>query len=483
MRSRTSELLLCECELNVSVCRLVLALKSGLLMESTWALDTLNILLYDDNSVSFFGLGNMPGLLDALIDTWRAALIQVFDVARDLEVSTHKTETQRKRKREKMEKSLQGLKWYERKPAVVEDEAGLGIPDTDSIRRGEKVRILHHQPKDFTTEARFSEKEYQVDEQDDKLFVIDDERDWDTLTDHNHPGEELFAYGVGQDTTHIVAADQERPYLPFVRIIKDLRSSLADSPKKTIKDHSNDSLKVSPSKKPRKRVLEEWKVLPAKPDDKASTEKSEKTTDVSSKNSNVSNVNGETNSKNSSPPAVIKPEPSEVDKVTVKTEPSSDKDSGSVTEPRTPDKDPLEVLREKTGIIVKPGTSVEARWSEAVLEEENYQPDCASLNLVSDWQDNLGRRAIVVSTIFRNLSFVPGNETVLAASPGFLAICGKMLVHHHWHPVRTSKQRNYDRGDEEDFSDSCTSLTEQAEWWWEHLQVWSTGWRKYLHRY
>ena len=211
--------------------------------------------------------------------------------------------------------------------------------------------------------------------------------------------------------------------------------------------------------------------MPAKPDDKASTEKSEKTTDVSSKNSNVSNVNGETNSKNSSPPAVIKPEPSEVDKVTVKTEPSSDKDSGSVTEPRTPDKDPLEVLREKTGIIVKPGTSVEARWSEAVLEEENYQPDCASLNLVSDWQDNLGKRAAVVSTIFRNLSFIPGNETALSSCPAFLAICGKMLLHFHWHPVRTSKQRNYDRGDEEDFSDSCTSLTEQREWWWEHLQV------------
>ena len=41
--------------------RLVMALRSGLLMETTWALDTLNILLYDDNSVAYFGLGNMPG--------------------------------------------------------------------------------------------------------------------------------------------------------------------------------------------------------------------------------------------------------------------------------------------------------------------------------------------------------------------------------------------------------------------------------------
>ena len=41
--------------------RLVMALRSGLLMETTWALDTLNILLYDDNSIAYFGLGNMPG--------------------------------------------------------------------------------------------------------------------------------------------------------------------------------------------------------------------------------------------------------------------------------------------------------------------------------------------------------------------------------------------------------------------------------------
>merc|ERR1719282_1221663 len=246
--------------------RIVLALKSGLLMESSWALDTLNVLLFDDNSVSYFGLGNMPGLLDALIDTWRAALIQVFDVARDLEMSTPKTEQQRKRKREKLEKSLQGVKWYEKKPVVIEDEAGLGIPDSDTLRRGEKVRILHHQPKDFTVEARFSEKEYQVDEQDEKLFVIDDERSWDNLGDHTHSGEDLFDYGVGQQTGHIVPADRERPHLPFVRIIKDLRSSLSDSPKKaSSKENANsESLKVSPSKKHKRRLLEEWKVTPAK---------------------------------------------------------------------------------------------------------------------------------------------------------------------------------------------------------------------------
>merc|ERR1719206_1317008 len=133
--------------------RLVMALRSGLLMETTWALDTLNILLYDDNSVAYFGLGNMPGLLEALIEHWRASLIAVFDVGRDLELGNTKTDAMRKRKREKLENSTKGLRWYDKRPEVVEDECGLGVVDPELVRRGDKVRILHHQPKDFTTEA------------------------------------------------------------------------------------------------------------------------------------------------------------------------------------------------------------------------------------------------------------------------------------------------------------------------------------------
>lgn len=36
--------------------RVMMSLKSGLLAESTWALDTISILLYDDNSISTFSL-------------------------------------------------------------------------------------------------------------------------------------------------------------------------------------------------------------------------------------------------------------------------------------------------------------------------------------------------------------------------------------------------------------------------------------------
>lgn len=426
--------------------RLVMALRSGLLMETTWALDTLNILLYDDNSVAYFGLGNMPGLLEALIEHWRASLIAVFGVGRDLELGNTKTDAIRKRKRDKQDNSTKGLRWYDRRPEVVEDETGLGVPDAELLRRGDKVRILHHQPKDFTQEARFTEKEFEFDDCKDALFVSDDDRSWDGLGAGFECGEDLWAAGGGEDTSHIHPADTlDRRVQPFVRVLKDVCRD-PSTPRKASKDSES---AVSPGKKSKRRVLEGW-VIPTK-------EKTEK-----------DKVEGKQCDKNSTPATVIKEE-KEAPLSAVKTE--KEEGEKEAEKEAEEEKDPLEVIRERTGIIVTPQKGLESRWSTVVLEEENFQPDCASLNLVQDCQDNLGKRAVVVSTIFRNLSFVPGNETTLSSSPGFLAVCGKILLHHHWHPPRTSKQRNYDRGEEEDFTESCTSLGDQPEWWWEHLQV------------
>ena len=97
------------------------------------------------------------------------------------------------------------------------------------------MRILHHQPKDFTTEARFSEKDFEVnvnllscipdnpvllqfDDRKDELFVLDDERGWDGVGSGFEAGEELWAAGGGADTEHIHPADTlDRQTQPFVR--------------------------------------------------------------------------------------------------------------------------------------------------------------------------------------------------------------------------------------------------------------------------
>jgi AT-rich interactive domain-containing protein 1 len=47
--------------------QIMMSLKSGLLAEIIWALDTINILLYDDSSIMTFNLSQFPGLLELFV--------------------------------------------------------------------------------------------------------------------------------------------------------------------------------------------------------------------------------------------------------------------------------------------------------------------------------------------------------------------------------------------------------------------------------
>lgn len=102
-------------------------------------------------------------------------------------------------------------------------------------------------------------------------------------------------------------------------------------------------------------------------------------------------------------------------------------------------------------------------------EDESYSRDEASLYLVTETQDNLARRCVCLSTILRNLTFIPGNEAEFAKNVTFLSLLGKLLLLHHEHPARTQKTRNYDREEDADFADSCSSLQGESEWWWDFL--------------
>lgn len=55
-----------------------MSLRSGLLAESTWALDALNIMLYDDSTVAYFHLKHFPGLLNCLIEYYLKCLKRIF---------------------------------------------------------------------------------------------------------------------------------------------------------------------------------------------------------------------------------------------------------------------------------------------------------------------------------------------------------------------------------------------------------------------
>lgn len=54
--------------------RVMMSLKSGLLGESTWALDTINILLYDDSTISTFDLNTVRLNIKSLTVAFNSAL-------------------------------------------------------------------------------------------------------------------------------------------------------------------------------------------------------------------------------------------------------------------------------------------------------------------------------------------------------------------------------------------------------------------------
>jgi AT-rich interactive domain-containing protein 1 len=74
----------------VEAWRIMMSLKSGLLAETTWALDVLNVLLYDDYSVSYFSLSYLPGLLDILLEHLKRALILLFGQSIGIDITSDK---------------------------------------------------------------------------------------------------------------------------------------------------------------------------------------------------------------------------------------------------------------------------------------------------------------------------------------------------------------------------------------------------------
>lgn len=73
--------------------RVMMSLKSGLLAESTWALDTINILLYDDATVSSFTLSQLPGFLELVVEYFRRCLIEIFGILEEYEIGTEGQKT------------------------------------------------------------------------------------------------------------------------------------------------------------------------------------------------------------------------------------------------------------------------------------------------------------------------------------------------------------------------------------------------------
>ena len=428
--------------------RLVMSLRSGLLMESSWALDVINVLLYDDHSFTYFGLGNMPGLLEALLEHWRATLISMFEITEDLELGTD----QDRKLRAKRRLAIMGEKYTKKRKCSrkikeetdkedslfaksdseneeeddTTDDYGLGMVSNNLTNPEDKCVVLSSLPngQNFSKRPRFGEEDIEVISKPDELFIMEREQEkeenncsWDLSNVDCASGSSHWLHGGGNPTDHIITSFTAKHTLSeFVRVLKESKHLVK---LEVAEDSVNGDVGIKPS------------------------------------------VNGD-----SIDPSECKKE-SNTDEI--KPHRSENNAEGNNQDPK---EDIVEKIQRLTGIVFRDPDAARKRWHSESLEDENYMKDEPSLHLISDCHDNIGKRAVCISTILRNLSFVPGNEYELSKSPGFLAIVGRLLLLHYWYPQRTNKQRNYDRGEDEEAAESCTSLSDSNnEWWWSHLHV------------
>ena len=103
------------------------------------------------------------------------------------------------------------------------------------------------------------------------------------------------------------------------------------------------------------------------------------------------------------------------------------------------------------------------------VEEESWSPDEASLSITEEAQDWLAKRVLCTGTVLRNLSFIPGNDEIMGKNPAMMALLGRTILLHHEHPSRSPSTPHYDREDDADIGDWCSSLATDNHWWWPYL--------------
>ncbi|RWS09496.1 trithorax group protein osa-like protein [Dinothrombium tinctorium] len=402
---------------QVEAWRLLMCLKSGLLAESTWALDVLSILVHDDNTVLYFGLQHLPGLLEVLLEHYKKYLSECFEgifvenrVGAELKANN-------------LKKVNRERKWYEIDKDLIdyEDSSLNAIDSDDEINCNSKTsnKLLVNIPKIDEQIVLLNSVNYTYRSRDGKpvrvknsknLFVIDYDKKWDSnidgcVSDH-------WQNGFGECLAHIQTHfESKEKFLRFTKVLKDKR--------KTIVENCSFSSSNGKSKTNSVHINCKKESVPQSP------------------SSNVPSDNEWGNSNEAMDCSDAKEENEE----------GTEEDT-----------------REKC----------KRRKSFDNLEEEAYTRDDPPLCAIDDYCDALSRRCLCLSTLIRNLSFVPGNDVEMSKHSGLLLILGRLLLFHHKH---SEKKRHFEKMNSEDLfnisEDKCEDKLDNAdkEWWWGMLHL------------
>lgn len=437
--------------------RVMMSLKSGLLAESTWALDTINILLYDDNSITTFNLCQLPGFLELVVEYFRRCLIEIFGILKEYEVGDP------------------GQRTLIDPDAAEDSEDDVPVPegedmDTDEEDEEEKEAEDAKAGPDASSLVRVKEEEEESSLRDKSSEDEDEEKDRESSSKEANSS----TSGSSQDpNAHAEKPKQASKFdkLP-IKLVRKKNPFLVNQLSALGQRQSFDSglihwsigggdttEHIQTHFESRTDLLKQRKRTPAAAEGRkkiqpAAAEKAA--------------PGGEEKPRPPPPsdPAGKPPPPLPIGApVTATIDDVLSARPGSVTEEVV--RGGAEEQKENGKFLFSINPDLKSRRNIKILEDEPHSKDETPLSTLADWQDALARRCVCVSNIVRSLSFVPGNDLEMSKHPGLLLLLGRLVLLHHRHPERKQAPVTYEKEEEEDEGVSC----ERDEWWWDCLEA------------
>ncbi|XP_027856635.1 AT-rich interactive domain-containing protein 1B-like isoform X3 [Xiphophorus couchianus] len=411
--------------------RVMMSLKSGLLAESTWALDTINILLYDDSTVASFNLSQLPGFLELIVEYFRRCLIEIFGILEEFEVRTmvpkndlHCDPTQKQNATLEKETDSANLSGSELSSAteIQERQTGVIKEEMSPVTEEQAEVPEKEQDPDVTKKKKNSNKGQsekglkEVEEKETKKGCLDE-----PSAETESKPKQASKY----DKLPIKIVHKDDP-------IEDITERLGyvtefDSGLIHWQAGGGDSTAHIQTH------FELRSDLPARGGTKTLNE-----------NKPENNTEGEDSKK-------LKHITATIDDVLF-----ARVDALSYAHPaRSLPSYPFRVHPDGEDDHI------------TLLEDEPRCLDEAPLCTTSSWQDSLSKRCLCVSNIVRSLSFIPGNDSEMSHHPALVLLLGRLLLLHHVHPERNRSAPTYQKDEQQERGLSSS----KEEWWWECLSL------------
>ncbi|XP_068577576.1 AT-rich interactive domain-containing protein 1B isoform X1 [Cebidichthys violaceus] len=417
--------------------RVMMSLKSGLLAESTWALDTINILLYDDSTVGSFTLSQLPGFLELIVEYFRRYLIEIFGILEEFEVGTV------------AQKGLLNPAAKQKEEVIPDQETESNAhPDPESApaeeTQVEQAGGIVEEAQPVTT-AEPESAEVNVEKEESEVSIKKEDKDEEdgkneAKEEESEKGAESKKECVDPPVTELKpklkqASKYDKLPIKIVHkedLIEDMTEHLGYVTEFTSgllhwqAGGGDSTAHIQTQFEPRSEP-------PPRADGKTEKENKEENTVDDGKKQPLKHITAT------------------IDDVLC-----ARVDALSYAHPaRSLPSYPFRVHQDGEQDHI------------TLLEDEPRCLDEAPLSTSSAWQDSLAKRCLCVSNVVRSLSFIPGNDLDMSRHPALVLLLGRLLLLHHQHPERNRSPPGYQRDEQKEQGLSSS----KEEWWWECLSL------------